>query len=339
MEIQSTSRNDIQITTTKRNWNPWKSSNLKKAKFKNFLEQFLIRIQPSLHPNTFKDYSQVIRDHINPSIGSIKLKDLNPDHIQVFYSIKLENGTTPTRVRYIHAVLHRALNLAVRWGYIDRNPAKFVNKPRQPRKEMNSLSTEQVRIFLIKSRGSRYETLFYLAVTTGLRIGEILGLRWSDIDWESGSLRIQRQLQRVHGKGLIFSKPKSRSGRRLIMLGSTTTQKLQDHKRHQHMQIQDAGKEWEVLDLVFPETNGSPSKPRKITRHFKTLLLEAGLPNIRFHDLRHTSATLMLQCGVHPKIVQERLGHSSISITLDTYSHVLPVIQSEAAQKLDELLN
>ncbi len=339
MKIQSTSRNDIQITATKRNWNPLRSVNLRKVKLNKFLEQFLVRIQPSLHPNTHKDYSQVINDHINPYIGLIKLKDLDQDHIQEFYSIKLDNGTTPTRVRYIHSVLHRALNLAVRWGYIDRNPAKFVNKPKQPRKEMNSLSAEQVRIFLIKSRGSGYETLFYLAVTTGLRIGEILGLRWTDIDWESRSLRIQRQLQRVHGEGLIFSKPKSRSGRRLIMLGSTTTQKLRDHKRHQHMQIQDAGKEWEALDLVFPESNGSPSKPRKITRHFKTLLLEAGLPNIRFHDLRHTSATLMLQCGVHPKIVQERLGHSSIGITLDIYSHVIPVMQSKAAEKIDELLN
>ena len=306
MEIQSTSRNDIQITATKRIWNPLRSVNLRKVKLDKFLEQFLIRIKPTLHPNTFKDYAQVIRDHINPSVGLIRLKDLDQDHIQEFYSIKLDNGTSPTRVRYIHAVLNRALNLAVRWGYIDRNPAKFVNKPKQLRKEMNTLSAEQVRIFLVKSRGSRYGPLFYLAVTTGLRKGEILGLRWSDIDWESRSLRIQRQLQRVHGEGLIFSKPKSRSGRRLIMLGSTTTQKLQDHKRYQQMQIQDAGKEWEALDLVFPESNGSPTKPRKVTRHFKTILLEADLPNIRFHDLRHTSATLMLQCGVHPKIVQER---------------------------------
>jgi integrase len=339
MENQSTSRNDNQIGAKKRNRNPWRSLNLRKVKLKQFLEHFLIRIKPTLHPNTFKDYSQVIKDHINPFIGLIKLKDLNPNHIQEFYSIKLENGTTPSRVRYIHAVLHRALNLAVRWGYIDRNPAKFVNKPKQPRKEMKSLSAEQVRIFLIKSRGSRYETLFCLAVTTGLRKGEILGLRWSDIDWGSRSLRLQRQLQRVHGEGLIFSKPKSRSGRRLIMLGPSTAQKLRDHKRRQHMEKQDAGKDWEALDLVFPESNGSPTKPRKINRHFKTILLEAGLPNIRFHDLRHTSATLMLQCGVHPKIVQERLGHSSIAITLDVYSHVLPVMQSEAAQKLDEFLN
>ena len=339
MENQSTNRNDIQIGARNRSWNPWRSRNLRKVKLKQFLEQFLIRIKPTLHPNTLKDYSQVIQDHINPFIGSIKLKDLNPDHIQEFYSIKLDNGTTPTRVRYIHAVLHRALNLAVRWEYIDRNPAKFVNKPKQHRKEMNTLSAEQVNIFLIKSRGSRYEPLFYLAVTTGLRMGEILGLRWSDIDWKSRSLRIQRQLQRVHGEGLVFSKPKSRSGRRLIMLGSKTAQKLRDHKRHQHKQIQDAGKDWDALDLVFPESNGSPSKPRKVTRHFKTILHEADLPNIRFHDLRHTSATLMLHCGVHPKIVQERLGHSSIAITLDIYSHVLPVMQSKAAEKIDGLLN
>jgi integrase len=268
----------------------------------------------------------------------IKLKDLNPDHIQALYAIKLENGATPSRVRYIHAVLHCALNQAVKWDYIDHNPTKKVNKPKQPRKEINSLSVEQVRKFLAKSHGTRYGTLFYLAVSTGLRKGEILGLRWSDIDWDSKNLRVQRQLQRVHGKGLIFNKPKSRSGRRLIMLGTSTIDRLRAHKDHQQIEIESTKDGWKALDLIFPESNGSPTKPRKTNRYFKKILFEASLPDIRFHDLRHTSATLMLQCGVHPKIVQERLGHSRIAITLDTYSHVLPSLQEDAAQKLDELL-
>ncbi len=203
---------------------------------------------------------------------------------------------------------------------------------------METYSVEEVRSLLNAVKGSQLEALFYIAVTAGLRQGEILGLLWSDLEWGTGNLRVQRQLQRVRHKGLIFNEPKSASGRRLIVLGPTTLERLQEHKDRQNNQRQGFAEEWQAFDLIFTKPNGSPIDPRGLLRNFKSIIKNAGLPDIRFHDLRHTAATMMLQCGVHPKIVQERLGHSSISITLDTYSHILPVMQIEAASKIDELL-
>jgi integrase len=241
-------------------------------------------------------------------------------------------------VRVIHSVFHCALNRAVKWGLLGRNPASHVDKPKVNRKEMKTLTAEQVIRLLNFSQGSRYEALYHLAVTTGLRQGELLGLRWSDLDWGTGHLRVQRQLQRVPGQGLVLNEPKSSSGRRLVVLGPATLDKLRDHKRQQWREKIVAGDRWRENDLIFPSTIGTPMGPRNMVREFKESLQRARLPNIRFHDLRHTAATLMLQEGIHPKVIQERLGHSQISITMDTYSHVLPAMQEEAAQKLDDLL-
>jgi integrase len=203
---------------------------------------------------------------------------------------------------------------------------------------MKTLTQEQVRRLLAAARPSRLETVLCLAVTTGLRQGELLGLRWSDLDWHTGQLRVQRQVQRIGGQGLVFSEPKSASGRRVVVLGPTMIGKLRTHQERQELEEIVAGGRWQENDLMFPSTIGTPMEARNLARSFKALLKEAGLPEIRFHDLRHTAATLMLQQGVHPKVVQERLGHSQISLTLDIYSHVLPTMQEEAARKLDSLL-
>jgi integrase len=221
---------------------------------------------------------------------------------------------------------------------LGRNPTSHVDKSKVKRKEMKTLTAEQVIRLLNLSQGSRYEALYHLAVTTGLRQGELLGLRWSDLYWGTGHLKVQRQLQRVPGEGLVLNEPKSASGRRLVVLGPATLDKLRTHKRSQWEERIEVGNRWQENDLVFPSTIGTPMGPRNVVREFKELLQKAGLPEIRFHDLRHTAATLMLQEGVHPKVVQERLGHSQISITMDTYSHVLPAMQEEAAVKLDDLL-
>jgi integrase len=190
---------------------------------------------------------------------------------------------------------------------------------------------------ILFAEGDRFEILFWLAVTTGLRQGELVGIKWSDVDWPNRRLRIQRQLQRLHG-GLAFSEPKSAAGRRVIALGVATIEKLRKHQRLQLVEIQVAGKFWKENDMIFPSSKGTPMDPSNLYHNFKRLLVEAGLPNIRFHDLRYTAVTLMLQQGIHPKVVQERLGHSDISMTLNTYSHVLPVMQDDAAEKLDDLL-
>jgi integrase len=305
----------------------------------SYLEQHLVNIKPTLHPNTHSRYSQVVRDHINPIIGSRRLKNLQSNHIQDLYSIKLKSGLSPGTIHGIHRILSRALTVAVGLGFIKQNPAKFVNKPQKIRREMRTFSSEEVRILFREISGSWLEALYYLAVTTGLRQAEILGLKWPDLDKEKGTIKVQRQLQRVIGKGLTFTEPKADSSRRLIALGPKTLEKLNEHKARQDVERYGFGEEWRFIDLMFTKQNGSPIGPRCVIRDFKSIIQKAELSDIRFHDLRHTAATLLLQCEIHPKIVQEMLGHSSISITLDTYSHVLPGMQHEAAGKLDEFLN
>jgi integrase len=304
----------------------------------DFMQQWLRTAKSSLRPNTWKQYSQIVRQHIIPDLGRIKLKDLRPDHIQSLYASKQEAGVGLHTIRLIHAVLHRAFAQALRWGLVTRNPADAVDRPKPGRKEMKALDAGQARVLLNAIEGERLEALYYLAITTGLRQGELLGLRWSDLDWETGRLRVQRQLQRVPGEGLVFSEPKSNASRRLVKLGSTVLEKLHEHRERQEQERLLVGERWQKHELIFPSTIGTPMEPRNLFRQFKDLLKRAGLPDIRFHDLRHTAATLMFEQDVHPKVVQERLGHSTITLTLDTYSHVLPSMQEDAADKMDTLL-
>jgi len=238
----------------------------------------------------------------------------------------------------IHAVLHRSLNHALQLGLIGRNPAQAVIKPKLQKKEMQTLTDTQVPTLLLATKGTRYEALYQLAITTGLRQGEILGLIWSDLDESTRRLHVQRQLQRLPNQGLVFTEPKSAAGRRVLILGKATVDKLREHFNLLQQQRMVASERWQENDLIFPSSIGTPMEPRNLLRDFKSLLNKTGLPNIRFHDLRHTAAILMLQQGTHPKIVQERLGHSSISMTLDTYSHVVPSMQEEVAEGMDELV-
>lgn len=302
-----------------------------------FLNEWLILSETAVRPKTIDQYKQIVRQHIIPDLGLIKMKDLNPRQIQALYSKKMEGGASARTVLLIHAVLRRALNQALKLGVIGRNPALAVIRPKLKHIEMKVLTDSQVRTLLSAATGDRFEVLYWLAVATGLRQGELLGLKWSDVDWVNRRLRIQRQVQRIRG-GLVFSEPKTAAGRRVIALGAATIQALQKQQFFQVGRIHDIGSLWQDYDLIFPSSIGTPLDPSNLYHSFKQLLKKAGLPNIRFHDLRHTAATLMLQQGTHPKIVQERLGHSDIIMTLNTYSHVLPVMQDEVAEKLDELL-
>ncbi|MFC2053502.1 tyrosine-type recombinase/integrase [Chloroflexota bacterium] len=303
-----------------------------------YLEFWLGSVKSSLRPNTMRQYTHLVNNHILPRLRHIKLKDLRPDRIQWLLNIKLQEGLSERTVELIYAVLRRSLNQGLQQGLIGRNPVLAVTKPKPKRKEMQTLTDTQVRTLLLNTKGTRFEVLYQLAVTTGLRKGEILGIRWSDLDWSKRRLHIQRQLLRIPNQGLIFSEPKSQTGRRVVVLGAATLEKLHDHLNLQQRERILAGERWKENDLIFPSTIGTPMEPRNLIRHFKKTLKESGLPAIRFHDLRHTSATLQLQQGINPKIVQERLGHSSISLTLDTYSHVLPDMQNEVAETMDEIL-
>lgn len=305
----------------------------------NYLREWLSSYETSIRPKTFAQYTQIVNQYLAPEFATLKLRDLRPDHIQALYARKIREGRSPRTVLVIHAVLHRALNQALRWGLIGRNPAQAVNRPRFKKKEMHTLNENQVKELLSAGKNSRYETLLWMAITTGLRQGEILGLKWSDLDWVTRRLSIQRQLQRYKGRGLVFTSPKSEAGRRNVLLSIGTIAKLRGHHAVQSYEKQFAGQRWQENDLIFPSELGTPLDPRNLFRVFKNVLGQAGLPNIRFHDLRHTAATLMLQQGIHPKVVQERLGHADIALTLNTYSHVLPNIQEEAVQKLDLLFS
>ena len=303
-----------------------------------YMVDWLETAKQSIRPKSFNQYEQITRHYILPEIGKIKLRDLRPDQVQRLYNRKLEAGIGKRTVQLIHAILSRALNQAVKLGLIGRNQVNAVTKPKMKRGEIKYLDEKQAKILLSAVADTRYTALYYIAITTGLRLGELLGMRWIDLDWKNKSLHVKRQLQRIKGEGLIFSEPKSAAGRRVVVLGNMTIEKLKEHKKYQPIDKLFAGDKWKENDLIFPSTIGTPMEPRNLQRHFKGILNKAELPGIRFHDLRHTAATLMLTQGIHPKVVQERLGHSSISLTLDVYSHVIPSIQGEVAEKLDNLL-
>jgi integrase len=220
-----------------------------------------------------------------------------------------------------------------------RNPADFVDLPRQARKEMKALSVEEVDRFMTAAAADRWHVLFAFALATGMRPGEYLGLQWKDVDLRAGTVKVQRSLVR-EGKGWYFSEPKTARSRRTIPLPRTTVAMLADHKRQQAEERLAAGAGYANHDLVFATALGSPLGEQNLaSRHFKPLLRAAGLPSdIRLYDLRHTCATMLMEAGENPKVVSERLGHATITLTLDTYSHVLPTMQREAASKLESLL-
>jgi integrase len=304
-----------------------------------YFSEWLDIIKPTVHIRTWQQYSHVAQRHLMPSLGRIKLNDLRPDQIQAVYTSKLEAGIGARTVRLMHAILHRCLNQALKWGLISRNPADAVDKPKQRRLEIVALDLAQTKKLLTVAEGDRLEALFRLAVHTGLREGELLGLRWSDLDPNTGALQVQRQLQRISGQGIVFADTKTATGRRQVVLGPAMLKQLREHGKRQKEERLFTGERWCDQGLMFTTTIGTPLDPANVLKHFKELLAKAELPDIRFHDLRHTAASLMLQQGVHPKVVQERLGHSTVSLTLDVYSHVVPSLQRDAADIMDAALD
>ena len=300
-----------------------------------------------LAPRTYGNYRLQVRRHIVPAIGRVKLAKLNPAHVQSLYAKKLRDGLKPSSVRYIHAVLRRALEQAVRWNLIPRNPAAVVDPPKVRQEEIKSLDPGQARQFL-RTAGEAddgLEALYVLSLTAGLRMGEALGLKWSDIDLDAGTLRVNRQLQRTRrdeDRGapgrLVFSEPKNAS-RRTVDLPQTALAALKRHHKKQLEEKLKAGGAYEDDGLVFATAKGTPLDAQNVVnRHFKPLLRSAGLPAIRWHDLRHSCFTLLLSRGVHPKYVQHLAGHASIQLTLDRYSHWMPSMGKHTASAMDEAL-
>jgi integrase len=282
----------------------------------------------TLRPKTIESYSSLIRIHILPVLGKVKLVNLRPDHLQSLYSSRLEIGLSRRTVHYIHSILHRALDQAMKWGLVHRNVADLVKAPSPQKRQLTVWDKYQVNTFLGFTRDRKFGLVYQLCVLGGFREGEVLGIRKSDVDLSRGTITVNQAVQYLLGKGVTITQPKTSKSRRSVTLPPSLLPALKEYIEG-----------LEGNQLLFTTSSGKPINPRFLIKHFKDDLKACGLPEIRFHDLRHTSATLLLSANVHPKIVQERLGHSSITLTLDTYSHVTKTMQDEAAEKLDGLLS
>jgi len=265
-------------------------------------------------------------------LGDIWLQKLTPQQVQSFLTKKLADGLSPKYVREMLGVLRLALNNAVKWGYLSRNVCELVTRPRVPKHEIAPLTLEQARRFRQHIQGHRYEVLITMAVVTGMRRGELLSLRWSDIDFQRNILQVLHTVDRFAGHGYVEGEPKSAAGVRSIRLPAFLVDMLKQHRAEQLVR-KSRVKIWEERDLVFPNSRGGYLHPNHLGEAFRTLLEQAGLPAIRFHDLRHSAATILLSMGVNIKVIQEMLGHSDISITLRVYGHLLPSMQQEAVDK------
>jgi integrase len=319
-----------------------------------FLDKWLAAAKQKVCARTYEDYVGLLRLYVRPALGTKKLSALRVLDVQDFINGMVERKTkqgrklSPRTVRYTHAIFQRALKRAVKWKILSSNPASDVELPKNVRREMKVLTPEETRAFLEEAYKGKHGLMFALAVHTGMRPEEYLGLKWVDIDFQAGTVTVQRTLVWKRWKTeYYFGEPKTSRSRRTIPLPAFLLKELGAHKIRQAEHRLKVGSKWVNHDLVFcshgkaktHEGAGMPHSVRNLQRrHFKPILERAGLPDIRLYDLRHTCATLLLQAGENPKVVSERLGHASIVLTLDVYSHVLPTMQASATEKLEKIL-
>jgi len=311
-----------------------------------FLERWLKDYAwTNLAPRTAEGYEHIIRRHLLPSLGNITLTQLKPEHLQRYYSEKLSEGRcdgkgalSPRTVKHHHVTLHTALESAVKWGLLSRNPADAVDPPYSQRPEWHTLNEDDINTLLEAAKKTPYYALFYLALFTGMRRSELLALRWSDVDLLLCQVYVTRTLHQLRDGSIVYRAPKTAKGRRMIALSPSAAVILREHRLEQETARVMLGASLTDDDLVFSQIDGKPLLPDTVTHAWIKLVRRNGLEGVRLHDARHSHASLMLKAGTHPKIVQERLGHASIQITLDTYSHVAPGLQEAAANRFDELV-
>jgi integrase len=303
---------------------------------RQFLEFWLEDVhRPKIRPGTYRGHRAIIYNHLIPAFGNVQLSKLTPGQVQALYARLQREGMTPGGVITVHAVLHNALKYAVKTSLVAQNICDRVEIPRAQKHDVNPLTGEQVRMLLDVAKGHKFEACLCVAATLGLRRGELLALHWSDVDLENRLLYVRYTLTREPGKGQRESEPKTASSRRKILMPRFVADVLRQH-RLQQMKIRlEVGEKWVDHDLVFSNRFGGYISEHNLYWHFHALLKKAGLPPMRFHDLRHSAATVLLSMHVHPKVVQEILGHSTIRMTMDTYSHVLPSMQQDAVDKLE----
>jgi integrase len=295
----------------------------------SFLKQWLEGIKPTIRAKTWETYELNVR-RVTPHLGPLRVAGLTPADVQACYAALLDRGLSRRSVRQSHEMLHKAIAQAVEWGMLHRNVTESASPPRPDRKEMQTLTQAQVQKLFKSTADDWLHALWVTLITTGLRLGEATGLRWRDVDLDTATLTVRRALQRRRTGELEFVEPKSAHSRRTVELSEHTVRVLRAQRQKQTA----TGL---TSLLVFPNTTGGPLGPETVRDGLKRALSTATLPSVRVHDLRHTAATLLLEWGQHPKVVQEMLGHSTIAITLDLYSHVAPRIHKEAAKQFARL--
>ena len=318
-----------------------------KLSIKTFLvDHWLPAIESGLRKSTFEGYRSSVRRHVLPRLGDMRLQALTPDQMNAFYGELLregrsdgKGGLSPKTVHNVHVMLHKALHDAVRWNYLPRNVAEFADPPRQTSsgKAMRTWTPDELGSFLRSVEDDPYYAAWVLAANTGMRRGEVLGLRWQDIDFDRRRLSIRQTIISIDYQ-VEISEPKTARGRRSVALDSGTVTALRAHRAAQNQQKLKLGEAYQDLGLVFCREDGSSIHPDRFTQMFDKHVKESGLPRIRLHDLRHTHATLALAAGIHPKVVSERLGHSTVAFTMDVYSHAIPSMEAEAAETIANLV-
>jgi len=309
-----------------------------------FLEEWLRDyVRTNTAPRTAERYDEIVRVHLVPALGSLPVRALRPEHIQRYYSKALQSGRRDGKgglsaltVHHHHRVLYEALRYGVRHGMFVRNVAEAVDPPRPESKELAVLSANEVQLILNAAEKTPYYALFFTMAYTGMRRSEALGLRWCNVDLETSTLSVAQTLHQLRNGEYLFREPKSKRSKRQIALPPSLAILFWQYRLKQEHAHTLLGKVLTPGDLVFSHLDGRPLRPNSITRAFQTIAESVGLKGVRLHDLRHAHATILLEQGVHPKIVQERLGHSSVSTTLDIYSHVVPGLQEAAARQFDE---
>ncbi|MGE7427148.1 tyrosine-type recombinase/integrase [Bacillus thuringiensis] len=300
-----------------------------KVTLKDYLIQWLEIKKMSVEKSSLSRYKSNINKHIIPSIGMISLHKLNVMHIQRCYQTALNNGLANNTILFLHRTLKAAINLAVKQNIISKNPATFAEIPKKEKSSIQIWTEEEVKQFLLHSQESRYHIGYLLAITTGMRLGEVLGLRWQDVDFNNHTVTIN---QTVGHDNLIKQSAKNNSSKRTIPIPLEVIEELKKRKIQINKDKLRIGPAYNDLDLIICNKLGKVTIRETFTRHFYRLIKDAGIKRIKFHDTRHTHATLLLKQGVHPKVISERLGHSDISITLRVYSHVLPNMQEDAVK-------
>lgn len=309
-------------------------------------DRWLPTVRSAVRDTTYDSYAKNVRLHVVPALGSVPVQRLTGDQLTRLYGKLLAEGSpngkgplSTRTTRYVHAIVRHALADAVRWGLVTRNVAETADPPRaqRNRQAMRTWTADQLRAFLASRSDDRLYAMWLLAASTGMRRGEVLGLSWDAVDLDAGRLEVRRALTAV-GYKLHWTEPKTGKGRRSVALDPATVEALKAHRKAQLEERLALGPAWVDNGLVFCREDGEPIHPDRFSKVFGQHVKALGLPRIRLHDLRHTHATLALRANVHAKVVQERLGHASIALTLDTYSHAIPAMQEDAAAKVAALV-